>query len=432
MTQPAIRLRNLSKCYRIGALQKRHETLVSATIAALRSPAANLRRLRALSSFQSTDDTDVIWALREVSFEVQTGEVLGIIGRNGAGKSTLLKVLSRITSPTSGRVELAGRVASLLEVGTGFHPELTGRENIYLNGTILGMRKTEVDAKLDEIIDFSGVGPFIDTPLKRYSSGMAVRLAFSVAAHLDAEILLVDEVLAVGDASFQRRCLGKLDRVSREGRTILLVSHQMAAIKKLCDRAIQIDAGTILRDGPTSLLVAEYLRDAFQRSEHPTKFPASNHEVGLSIHSCQVSIPERHPGVFDLLIDVEIRAEHKLRDIGVGIRLVDLEGTRVATLGPMITGHTIEILEGDVQLRLRCLDVGSFLGGGDYLMDIWLARPRIEYLVRVQEALVMNVPATDRYGSGLDFEARRFGLVPLPLELEILTERSTGKQEVPT
>lgn len=211
MSDIAILVENLSKRYRIGVADEQHDTLVGATLGAIRNPARNFQRLRQLTRFRngSEEDPNTIWALKNVSFEVKRGEVVGVIGRNGAGKSTLLKILSRITHPTSGRVELHGRVSSLLEVGTGFHPELTGRENVYLNGTILGMRKVEIDRKFDEIVDFSGVEKFIDTPVKRYSSGMRVRLAFSVAAYLEPEILLIDEVLAVGDIGFQQKCLGK-------------------------------------------------------------------------------------------------------------------------------------------------------------------------------------------------------------------------------
>ena len=201
-----------------------------------------------------------IWALRDVSFGVRQGEVLGVIGRNGAGKSTLLKILTRITTPTEGRAEIRGRVGSLLEVGTGFHPELTGRENIYLNGAILGMKRKEIQTKLPEIAEFSGVAKFLDTPVKRYSSGMYVRLAFSVAAHLEPEILLVDEVLAVGDAEFQARCLGRMEDFGATGRTVLFVSHNMQAVAQLCDRAILLDGGTVVLDGPSEEVVAHYLQ----------------------------------------------------------------------------------------------------------------------------------------------------------------------------
>src|SRR5437868_5096454 len=241
---PIIKVENLSKQYRIGTHLDTYRTLRDTIMAALAAPWRSLRRLPGLgSSHESSRDGksagEMFWALQNVSFEVQPGEVVGIIGRNGAGKSTLLKVLSRITEPTSGRVTLRGRVGSLLEVGTGFHSELTGRENIYLNGAILGMSQREIARKFDEFVAFAEVGPFLDTPVKRYSSGMYVRLAFAVAAHLEPEVLIVDEVLAVGDIAFQKKCLGRMADVSRsDGRTVLFVSHNMDAVQRLCGRAV--------------------------------------------------------------------------------------------------------------------------------------------------------------------------------------------------
>src|SRR6266498_47444 len=225
---PIIKVHDLGKRYQIGAREEAYETLREAIVGVVRSPLQRFGRNRSAA--------DVVWALRGVNFEVEPGEVVGIIGRNGAGKSTLLKILSRITKPTSGTVDLYGRVGSLLEVGTGFHPELTGRENIYLNGAILGMPRAEIRRKFDEIVEFAEIDKFLDTPVKRYSSGMYVRLAFAVAAHLEPEILIVDEVLAVGDAAFQKKCLGKMRDVTREGRTVLFVSHNMAAIQGLCSK----------------------------------------------------------------------------------------------------------------------------------------------------------------------------------------------------
>ena len=247
MSDIAIRVENLSKLYHIGALQQRHDTLRDALVATV-SPRQRPNRST------NSDDTD-LWALRDVSFEVKRGEVVGIIGRNGAGKSTLLKILSRITEPTSGRAEIHGRVGSLLEVGTGFHPELTGRENIYLNGAILGMRRAEIDRKFDEIVAFAEIEKFLDTPVKRYSSGMYVRLAFAVAAHLEPEILLVDEVLAVGDADFQKKCLGKMGDVARKGRTVLFVSHNMGAIAALCTTGVFLEAGSAALRGEAAQVV---------------------------------------------------------------------------------------------------------------------------------------------------------------------------------
>lgn len=259
MSKSVITVQNLSKRYRLGLKEKHAETLAGQIVNAIKSPWQNLKRLRQLSRFGEEDDS-VFWALKDVSFEVKEGEVLGIIGKNGAGKSTLLKILSQITEPTSGKIEIHGRVASLLEVGTGFHPELSGRENIYMNGTILGMTRREIDSKLDEIIDFSGVEKFIDTPVKFYSSGMKVRLGFSVAAHLDPEILIIDEVLAVGDYEFQKKCLGKMEDVSKnQGRTVLFVSHQMDAITRLCSRVLVLKEGQISYEGNPSTAVKKYL-----------------------------------------------------------------------------------------------------------------------------------------------------------------------------
>lgn len=257
----AISAENISKCYRIGLKDEVRNSFAETFINILKSPANNYRKYRSLYRFDQseTEAADIIWALRDVSFDIRKGEVIGIIGRNGAGKSTLLKILSRITVPTDGRAIISGRVSSLLEVGTGFHEELTGRENIYLNGTILGMTKKEVDRKLDEIIDFSGVERFIDTPVKRFSSGMKVRLAFSVAAHLEPEILLIDEVLAVGDAAFQKKCLNKMENVGQRGRTVIFVSHNMPAVARLCNRVILFDKGRIIRDGDTHDVVNDYL-----------------------------------------------------------------------------------------------------------------------------------------------------------------------------
>jgi homopolymeric O-antigen transport system ATP-binding protein len=242
---PVVSVEGLRKYYRLGEREP---------YKALRDVFAAPHKL-----WRRPRDTEGIWALDDVSFELVRGEVLGLIGANGAGKSTLLKVLSRITAPTEGRIVIRGRVGSLLEVGTGFHPELTGRENVYLNGAILGMRKAEIDRRFDEIVEFSGIARFLDTPVKRYSSGMQVRLAFSVAAHLEPEILLVDEVLAVGDAEFQRRCLGKMQDVTRQGRTVVFVSHNLAAVRSLCSRALLLEKGRLLFDGETDEAVERYV-----------------------------------------------------------------------------------------------------------------------------------------------------------------------------
>lgn len=266
MSEVAIRVENLSKRYQIGAKKS----------GSFRETLANTFRRKTEAEAEATE----FWALKDVSFDIKRGEAVGIIGKNGAGKSTLLKVLSRITEPTRGRIEINGRVASLLEVGTGFHPELTGRENIFMNGTILGMTRREIKAKLDEIIDFSGVEKFIDTPVKRYSSGMYVRLAFAVAAYLEPEILIIDEVLAVGDAEFQKKCLGKMGEVAGQGRTVLFVSHSMDAVLRLCTHGIFLKKGYIEKYGATEDIVNTYLKSDFgavaRRNWNIDKAPGTN------------------------------------------------------------------------------------------------------------------------------------------------------------
>jgi lipopolysaccharide transport system ATP-binding protein len=255
--KPIIEVHNLSKKYKIGATQPRYLSLrdsLSQTFKGVK----NWVNFDKLSRLKRADETD-FWALKDINFEVHAGESIGIIGRNGAGKSTLLKILSRITPPTSGRAILRGRLASLLEVGTGFHPELTGRENVYFNGSILGLRKSEIDRQFDEIVDFSGVERFIDTPLKNYSSGMQLRLAFAVAAHLEPEILIIDEVLAVGDAEFQKKCLGKMNEVSKSGRTVIFVSHNLPALQSLCSKSILLDEGQITAIDETHRIINKYL-----------------------------------------------------------------------------------------------------------------------------------------------------------------------------
>ncbi|MCS7047887.1 MAG: ABC transporter ATP-binding protein [Verrucomicrobiae bacterium] len=264
MSEVAIRVENLGKQYRLGPRER---------YKALRDVLAN--------PFRRSPPAETFWALRDVSFEVQRGEVVGVIGRNGAGKSTLLKILSQITEPTTGSAEIHGRVGSLLEVGTGFHPELTGRENIFLNGAILGMRKKEIESKFDEIVAFAEVEKFIDTPVKHYSSGMRMRLAFAVAAHLEPEILLVDEVLAVGDASFQKKCLGKMGDVAKQGRTVLFVSHNMGAIEVLCHRAFLLEEGKLFAEGPPKPVIQQYLASLPCITDAPKKLQSVDREVEI-------------------------------------------------------------------------------------------------------------------------------------------------------
>ncbi len=286
---PVVHVEGLGKEYRIGSRRLPYKTLRESLTVMAQAP---VRRARNLLRGHAAGDLDkAFWALKDVAFDVQPGEVVGIIGRNGAGKSTLLKLLSRITEPTEGFIELIGRVGALLEVGTGFHPELTGRENVYLNGAILGMSRIEIARKFDEIIEFAEIDQFIDTPVKHYSTGMGLRLGFAVAAYLEPEILIVDEVLAVGDAKFQRKCIGKMSTVAGEGRTVLFVSHNMGAIQSLCQRVLWLDAGRIVNDGPSSTVVGDYLRSTV--SAKSSSVWADQHSAPgndkIRLHSVSVS-----------------------------------------------------------------------------------------------------------------------------------------------
>ena len=335
MSNAAIRVEGLSKLYRIGLKEQIHETLGGAVTSFLRAPIRNYRRLRGLTDFGQTDSdaADVVWALRELSLEVAPGEILGLIGSNGAGKTTLLKILAGITEPSFGRALVSGRIASLLEVGTGFHSELTGRENVYLNGTILGMGKREIDAKFDEIVSFSGVEKFLDTPVKRYSSGMRMRLAFAVAAHLEPEILLIDEVLSVGDAEFQRKCIGKMGEVAGEGRTVLFVSHNMNAVKTLCTRACWLRSGQLERVGQPLEVVAEYLTGAIgsQTSQEWRADSEAGGDQEVSLTGARV-LPRENRILIRDSYELEftfVKNSKELFDLDLTFHLVDEMGTLV-------------------------------------------------------------------------------------------------------
>jgi lipopolysaccharide transport system ATP-binding protein len=341
MSGLAVRVQGLSKRYRIGGAAPGPGHLRDALVDMLAAPFRRLGRPRAAAPPD-------FWALRDVSFDVQGGEVLGIIGRNGAGKSTVLKIISRITPPTAGRVELYGRIGSLLEVGTGFHGDLTGRENIYLNGTILGMRKWEIDRKFDEIVAFAGVEAFIDTPVKRYSSGMYMRLAFAVAAHLDTEILLVDEVLAVGDLEFQRKCLGKMDEVARTGRTVLFVSHNMAVMRRLCNRGILLDRGQVVASGRMDTVADLYVRPDPDRERWARFDPSDRHGVGWAHVTDARIVDERGCPAEGLPCDADLLIE------------LSVEVTEGMPAGTTLRGLVIELVvcsaDGQPQLSLMSVD----------------------------------------------------------------------------
>ena len=389
--KPMIKVTSLSKQYRIGARES-YGTLRDTLMSAISAP------LRLLSS-NGDAAQETIWALRDVDIEVPQGEILGIIGRNGAGKTTLLKVLSRITEPTTGRVDLYGRVASLLEVGTGFHPELTGRENIFLSGAILGMHRQEIERKFDEIVNFAEIEKFLDTPVKRYSSGMYMRLAFAVAAHLEPEILLVDEVLAVGDAQFQKKCLGKMGDVARQGRTILFVSHNMMAIQSLCRRAIWLDAGRVVEDGGSGKVVSSYLKSSsFARAEQVWEDIATapgNEKVRL--HAARIRAEGGSPaGPFridsDLILEFEYWNLVPESYLNLSVFLHNQEGIAVLNTGPLNepVWHGRPFPAG--LFRSVCRIPGGLLNDNTYLVTL--------YVIKDQSSAVFI------YDSLLTFEVR--------------------------
>jgi len=340
MNDVAIKVENLSKFYRLGVKESSQDSMMTSMLDALRSPLKNYRKYRSLYDFSDIDSNpaNILQALSDLSFEVKSGERIGIIGGNGAGKSTLLKVLSKITPPSRGTVTIKGRVSSLLEVGTGFHPELTGRENVYLNGTILGMRKKEVDQKFDEIVAFSGVDKFLETPVKRYSSGMRVRLAFAVAAHLEPEILIVDEVLAVGDADFQNKCINKMENVAKGGRTVLFVSHNMGAITQLCERVLWLEGGRLKQAGNSEEVVSAYL-SAGTTGHSVWKPDADQKPVnsGIFIHSAQLTNPKDNSlsilSDYDqpLRLDIKYELKAATRNVQILYRVTDLRGNTIYT-----------------------------------------------------------------------------------------------------
>jgi lipopolysaccharide transport system ATP-binding protein len=366
----AITVSNLSKCYLIGHQRPREKYTALRDVIArnLRGCARSLRDVASGRQIIQADEVEEFWALKDVSFEIKEGEAVGIIGRNGAGKSTLLKLLSRITEPTIGRIEINGRIASLLEVGTGFHPELTGRENIYLNGAILGMTRSEIKRKFDEIVDFAEIERFLDTPVKRYSSGMYVRLAFAVAAHLEPEILVVDEVLAVGDSQFQKKCLGKMQNAASHGRTILFVSHNMYAVSQLCSRAIVLGSGHILFDGETEDAIHFYLKRFSAKEGAQWSRPVEMQRPALSVETVKC---EFRPDLAGDTLVVKVQAcsnqPHKACFIAVDIR--DPMGMSIMQAIPRLEPF-IQSGEECHQIHVR-IELPSLIPG-DYFLGVWL------------------------------------------------------------
>jgi lipopolysaccharide transport system ATP-binding protein len=411
-----------SGMYQYGALREK-------LAAAVKTPLRIFPGLRAAPASSGADGG--VWALRDVSFEVREGETLGLIGGNGAGKSTLLKVLSRITQPTEGTARIRGRVGSLLEVGTGFHPELTGRENIQLSANILGMGRNDVARKFDRIVSFAGIERFVDTPVKRYSSGMWVRLGFAVAAHLEPEILLVDEVLAVGDAVFQRRCLGKIGDVAREGRTVVFVSHNMGAIARLCGRCLWLDEGRLRLAGETAGVISKYLSSkggltSEYSVDEQSRAPAN---AGFKLHAVRIraddgtgraAIDSRH----DCFIEIEYELERAISGLRVGYRLIASDGTIVLSSTDRDDGGRTRAHEGPGAYLSRCTIPGGFLNRGRYSISLGIDVPKVESILFMDNVVSFDVQLSgDPDGRMSD---NRLGLVcpRLPWSIERLNSPS--------
>lgn len=404
--------------YRIGLLQKRNDTLRDVIVSSFN------RARRRLEEGQEGE----IWALKDLSFEVRQGEVLGVVGRNGAGKSTLLKILSRVTEPTEGAIDIHGRVGSLLEVGTGFHPELTGRENIYLNGAILGMRRQEIAKKFDAIVDFSEVDKFIDTPVKRYSSGMYLRLAFAVAAHLDPEILVVDEVLAVGDAEFQRKCLGKMSDVAQQGRTVLFVSHNMSAILRLTQETIVLEKGHMLMRGPSPKAVDYYLSSGFsqmgERTWSPDEVPGTATPfvpLSVRVKNTAGKISDNLRSTESFGLEFEYQLMNAITGLRVGVYILSTRGELVFT--------SFDTDEADLYEKYpirsaghyisRCVIPSDLLNEGRFVVGVNASAFRIKRYFQDEQALTFTVDAAG--APGMQWPEPRLG--PIRPRIQWVIER---------
>ena len=389
MPSPIIQVSNISKRYTLGVINRhtfRDEMLYRWHRLRGRDPAEHLGKVNSPTLRGGGE----FWALKDVSFSVEQGEVVGLIGGNGAGKSTLLKILTRITEPTSGRAAIRGRVGSLLEVGTGFHPELTGRENVYMNGTILGMKRREIEAKFDEIVEFSGVEKFLDTPVKRYSSGMYVRLAFAVAAHLEPEVLLIDEVLAVGDAAFQKKCLGKMGEIAKGGRTILFVSHSMGAVRELCSRCILLESGTVAMAGPVDEVVTRYFGDRAARNRIEQA-----DDPGKDLRIRVVEVLGGQQGVFRSSMDMEVRIVCTVHRPVLGAQLAfefrnGQDECIFSTSNQDVSGRKDETLPpGDYEWRCR-VPLGLYRGGRHFIA-VTSSVPGVRALDRCEEPVAIEI-----------------------------------------
>ena len=396
MSDTVIRVENLSKKYLLDHQKERrskYKSIKESLPNVMSSLGKKILYPRSNKAFNPSQEE--FWALKDVSFEIKQGDRVGIIGRNGAGKSTLLKILSRITEPTCGRIGINGRIASLLEVGTGFHPELTGRENIFLNGAILGMSRSEIQRKFDEIVDFAEVEKFLDTPVKRYSSGMYVRLAFAVAAHLEPEILIVDEVLAVGDAQFQKKCLGKMENVGKEGRTVIFVSHNIAAINTLCSTGIVLDQGQVICSGSTSECTATY-EALNSQSQGETWVRPSNQKVGdLVITQINSELKGEQPNL-ELELDISLNSKSVHKPSYLAVDILDSGGIALMQAIPSFEGY----IKADKKNHLLKMSIQlPPLVPGKYLVSVWVGSYYTETLDWVKEVISFTIndsPASGR------------------------------------
>ncbi len=417
MSNIAIQVEDLGKLYRLGtglgdaSPRQEYRTLRDTVTEAVATPFKLVSsRIRSAngSAEKRSPKNETIWALKDVTFTVHKGEVIGVIGRNGAGKSTLLKILSRITEPTVGCAEVHGRVGSLLEVGTGFHPELTGRENIYLNGAILGMKRFEIDRKFDEMVAFSEVEKFIDTPVKRYSSGMYLRLAFAVAAHLEPEILVVDEVLAVGDAEFQRKCLGKMSDVAHEGRTVLFVSHNMSAILRLTEETIVLDKGYLVHRSPTPSAVDYYMSSGLaqigERLWALEEIPESSrpfYPLAMRLINGQGQVVDTIRSTEPSTIEIEYRLEAPITGLRIGVYLTTARGEYVMASFDTDANQLFEEhrVRSPGRYLSRCVIPADFLNEGRYILGINASSFRIKRYFQEEQSLAFSVDATDAPGA---------------------------------
>lgn len=448
MSDIAIKVENLAKQYQIGAfvpfgsasrdevgVPQRYRTLRESLVTGARQSIYSLRNVFSQSNNNQRQNQELasserkIWALKDISFEVKKGQVLGVIGRNGAGKSTLLKILSRVTEPTEGYAEIHGRVGSLLEVGTGFHPELTGRENIYLNGAILGMKRKEIETKFDDMVAFAEVEKFIDTPVKRYSSGMYLRLAFAVAAYLEPEILVVDEVLAVGDAEFQRKCIGKMSDVAQAGRTVLFVSHNMSAILRLTEEAILLDKGRLVLRAPTAAAVDAYLSSGYAQLGERTWTPEEVSEkdgqrgaftpIALRVLNPRGNVVDTLRSTEAITIEFEYQLSDPITALRLGIYLQTTHGEVVLT--SFDTDDSVMYEQYRVRpagrFISRCILPGDFLNEGRYVLGVNASAFRIKRYFHDEQAVTFNIDASG--APGMQWAENRMGAVRPRLDWEI-------------